>query len=47
MDDSRSGSAGLHELIEIMVIALCTVVRTREGSHSSAIPDARKRIAEP
>ena len=26
LDDPRSGNAGLHELIEIMVIALCTVL---------------------
>jgi len=26
LDDPRSGNAGLHELIEIMVISLCTVL---------------------
>ncbi len=26
LDDPRSGNAGLHELAEIMVIALCTVL---------------------
>jgi hypothetical protein len=26
LEDPRSGNAGLHELIEIMVIALCTVL---------------------
>ena len=57
--DPRTGNAGRHDLVEIMVIALCTVLcggqyasdmalfaREKEAV-SSAIPEARKWIAEP
>ncbi len=57
--DSRAGNAGRHDLVEIMVIALCTVLcgghilriwrcfRAGEGSVSSTRLEARKGIAEP
>jgi hypothetical protein len=56
--DPRTGNAGRHDLVEIMVIALCTVlcggqcfghgdVRAGKGSVSSTILEARKGIAEP
>jgi hypothetical protein len=57
LEDPRAGKAGRHDLVEIMVIALCTVLCGGQfasdmelfarGSVSPAILEARKGIAEP